>query len=46
MADPTAGEMPGPGAYGGSLTESWLAASQPSENLAPGFGSSIARSAA
>lgn len=44
MADPSAGDMPGPGAYGGSLTESWLVASQPSESLAPGFGSSIARS--
>ncbi|KAA6422522.1 MAG: hypothetical protein FRX49_07383 [Trebouxia sp. A1-2] len=43
MADPSAGDMPGPGAYGGSLTESWLVASQPSESLAPGFGSSIAR---
>lgn len=40
----SATENPGPGAYGGSLTESWLTASQPSESLAPGFGSSIARS--
>ena len=40
----SASENPGPGAYGGSLTESWLTATQPSESLAPGFGSSIARS--
>ena len=38
------GETPGPGSYGSSLTESWLAASLPSDIPVPAFGSSIARS--
>ena len=43
LADPGAADMPGPGAYGRDLTQSWLAAAQPSESLAPAFGSSISR---
>ena len=45
MADPGAAEMPGPGAYGRDLTQSWLAAAQSPDSLAPAFGSSIARQA-
>lgn len=45
MASPCAGDEPGPGAYGPSLTESWLTASQPSLIPVPAFGSSIARQA-
>lgn len=45
MAAAGAGDEPGPGAYGPSLTESWLTASQPSEISVPPFGSGIARQA-
>lgn len=45
MAAASAKDEPGPGAYGPSLTESWLVASQPSEIPVPAFGSSIARQA-
>ena len=45
MAAASAGDEPGPGAYGPSLTESWLVVSQPSEVPVPAFGSSIARQA-
>ena len=45
MAAAASGDMPGPGAYGPSLTESWLAVAQPSDVPLPAFGSSIARQA-
>ena len=45
MAAASPGDQPGPGTYGKSLTQSWLAVSQPLDVPVPAFGSSIARQA-
>lgn len=43
LAAANARDGPGPGAYGPSTTESWLAACLPHDQAAPAFGSSLSR---
>ena len=45
MAAGNARDVPGPGSYGSSTTQSWLVTCQPRDQAVPAFGSTIARSA-